>query len=177
MDVINFISKVPGLPDAPIVNPREKYQPAAMYYANGYCITVAMLFCHANKKLSRSPRVHEYLKEMNREVLSSELLSRCDVTLFLNPLFFLEYDRIITVGEAPSTFDMRVLAEYVLPASRELNMVFQFELMEIDSSGKTRENPLQPRKWKLTEFKEIVNRWQTFLRDEGFWNAYVSISQ
>lgn len=35
MDVINLISKVDGLPDAPIVNPREEYQPAPMYYVNG----------------------------------------------------------------------------------------------------------------------------------------------
>jgi len=36
MDVINVISKVDGLPDAPIVNPKEEFQPASMYYANGY---------------------------------------------------------------------------------------------------------------------------------------------
>ncbi|KAH8111359.1 glycoside hydrolase family 13 protein [Phellopilus nigrolimitatus] len=133
MDVINLISKVPGLPDAPISNPREEYQPAPMYYANG-------------------PRVHEYLKEMNREVLS-------------------KYDGLITVGEAPFTHDMRGLAEYVLPDNSELNMVFQFELMDIDSSGPTRDDPLEPRKWKLTELKEVVNRWQTHLRNEGFWNS------
>lgn len=38
MDVINFISKVPGLPDAPITDPSEEYQPAPMYYANGYVL-------------------------------------------------------------------------------------------------------------------------------------------
>ncbi|THH10431.1 hypothetical protein EW145_g1337 [Phellinidium pouzarii] len=132
MDVINLISKVPGLPDAPISNPCEEFQPAPMYYANG-------------------PRVHEYLKEMNREVLS-------------------KYDRLITVGEAPFTHDMKALSQYVLPDNHELNMVFQFELMDIDSSGQTRDNPLVPRKWKLTEFKEVINRWQIFLREEGFWN-------
>ena len=68
---------------------------------------------------------------------------------------------------------MHALAQYVLPANKELNMVFQFELMDVDSSGMTRDNPLVPRQWKLTEFKEIINRWQTFLRDEGFWNRYV----
>ena len=36
MDVINLVSKVPGLPDAPITEPGEKYQPAAEFYANGY---------------------------------------------------------------------------------------------------------------------------------------------
>ena len=35
MDVINLISKVPGLPDAPIADPTETYQSAYMYFANG----------------------------------------------------------------------------------------------------------------------------------------------
>ena len=35
MDVINMISKVPGLPDASVSNPDEEYQPAPMYYVNG----------------------------------------------------------------------------------------------------------------------------------------------
>jgi len=35
MDVINLISKVPGLPDAPIVKPNETYQSAFMHFANG----------------------------------------------------------------------------------------------------------------------------------------------
>jgi glycosidase len=43
MDVINFISKVPGLPDAPITNPAEEWQSGSKYYACG-------------------PRLHEYLK-------------------------------------------------------------------------------------------------------------------
>ena len=68
---------------------------------------------------------------------------------------------------------MHALARYVLPKNRELNMVFQFELMDIDSSGKTRSDPLVPRDWKLTEFKEVVNRWQTFLREDGFWNRCI----
>lgn len=51
MDVINLISKVPGLPDAPIVDKDSQYQPGFIYCANG-------------------PRVHEFLKEMNSKVLS-----------------------------------------------------------------------------------------------------------
>jgi oligo-1,6-glucosidase len=35
MDVINLISKVDGLPDAPITDPGEETQPASMYFANG----------------------------------------------------------------------------------------------------------------------------------------------
>jgi oligo-1,6-glucosidase len=57
-------------------------------------------------------------------------------------------------------------------------MAFQFELMDLDSPQSDAEgggdhSPLNPRAWKVTEFKDIVRRWQVFKRDEGFWNAYV----
>ena len=45
MDVINFISKEPGLPDADVVWPEKEYQPAYRWYAYG-------------------PRLNEYLKGM-----------------------------------------------------------------------------------------------------------------
>ncbi len=50
MDVINMISKVPGLPDAPVVTP-QRYQPGGRYYIHG-------------------PRLQEYLQEMRREALA-----------------------------------------------------------------------------------------------------------
>lgn len=45
------ISKVPGYPDADVTIPGAKYQPGQQHYAPG-------------------PRLHEYLKEINHEVLS-----------------------------------------------------------------------------------------------------------
>lgn len=36
MDVINLISKVPGLPDVEVSDPDSKYQPGFKYTANGY---------------------------------------------------------------------------------------------------------------------------------------------
>ena len=66
------------------------------------------------------------------------------------------------------------LAAYVLPKNKELNMVFQFELMDLDSPSIVPgedHSPLIFRQWKLSEFKEIVTRWQQFERDEGYWNA------
>ncbi|NCU18826.1 glycoside hydrolase family 13 protein [Pallidibacillus pasinlerensis] len=50
MDVINMISKVPGLPDAPN-RAGERYVDGGQYYING-------------------PRIHEFLQEMNEKVLS-----------------------------------------------------------------------------------------------------------
>ena len=51
MDVINLISKTPGLPDAPTSNPDSPYQWGGMYFANG-------------------PRLFEFLHEMKEKVLS-----------------------------------------------------------------------------------------------------------
>lgn len=45
MDVINFISKVPGLPDAPIQDPTQEFQSGSEFYACG-------------------PRLHEFLKDL-----------------------------------------------------------------------------------------------------------------
>ncbi|KAE8450570.1 hypothetical protein EG329_006301 [Mollisiaceae sp. DMI_Dod_QoI] len=47
MDVINFISKVPGLPDAPITRPDVEFQPGDKYFACG-------------------PRLHEYLQAIGK---------------------------------------------------------------------------------------------------------------
>lgn len=125
MDVINLISKVPGLPDG------EKGEGAL--YGNGFPLT------------ANGPRVHEYIKEMNKEVLS-------------------KYD-IMTVGEAPGV-NPETAELYVNSDRDELNMLFQFELMDIDS-GKDKWD-IKP--WKLTEFKRIMYKWYEGLKEKG-WNS------
>src|SRR5262249_40881781 len=50
MDVVNMLSKVPGLPDAPVIT-NDRYQFGGQYFIHG-------------------PRLLEFLEEMNREVLS-----------------------------------------------------------------------------------------------------------
>jgi len=75
---------------------------------------------------------------------------------------------LITVGETPFTHDASALAAYVLPRNKELNMVFHFELMDLDSPA---ESPLVKKAWRLAELKAVVGRWQTYKRDQGFWNA------
>ncbi|KAF8323418.1 glycoside hydrolase family 13 protein [Clavulina sp. PMI_390] len=94
------------------------------------------------------PHVHEYLQEMNARVLS-------------------HYDTI-TVGETPWTHEPAELAPYVLPSSRELNMVFTFDHMDIDAANL---EPLYPREWKLSELKSILNKWQTHMHSLGGWNS------
>ncbi|MNW42980.1 Oligo-1,6-glucosidase [compost metagenome] len=118
MDVINLISKVPGLPDS---------KEGESGFING-------------------PRVHEFMQEMNREVMS-------------------KYD-VMTVGETCDvTPDDAIL--FAGEDRGELNMVFQFELMGIDS-GPTGKWGVAP--WKLTEFKKIVSKWQVELQGKA-WNS------
>ncbi|WBL17686.1 glycoside hydrolase family 13 protein [Sutcliffiella sp. NC1] len=124
MDVINLISKVDGLPSTPS---GKRYDWGGDYFMNG-------------------PRVHEYLQEMNREVLS-------------------KYD-IITVGECPgaSTEDA---AQYANKEQTELNMIFTFEHMDIDSGpgGKWDVKP-----WELKDLKDVMTKWQKGLEGKG-WNS------
>ncbi|KAJ3295732.1 hypothetical protein HK104_002371 [Borealophlyctis nickersoniae] len=129
MDVINMISKDPGLPDAPIVNEGEPWQPGSQFFING-------------------PNVHRYLREMNERVLS-------------------RYD-IMTVGEMPGAVDPQEALKYVASDRKELNMVFHFEIMDIDSlpGEKWIHKP-----WTLTELKRIVAKWQFTLRRNDGWNS------
>lgn len=96
------------------------------------------------------PRIHEFLQEMNEKVLS-------------------RYD-IMTVGEMPgATTDQAAL--YTDEDRRELNMVFTFEHMDIDSGwgGKW---DVQP--WRLTDLKKVLNRWQIGLQGKGWNSLYMS---
>lgn len=135
LDVINKISKSPGLPDAPIQLPKEKYQWGHCHYVNG-------------------PRVHEFIKEMHQSIQ-------------------LSHHDLMTIGETPQTLDPASIAAYVLPQNTELNMVFHFELIDIDSPKGIRKAglPLTYERPKLRELKEVIGKWQTYGREEGFWNT------
>ncbi|MFD1394092.1 alpha-glucosidase [Lacticaseibacillus jixianensis] len=92
-------------------------------------------------------RVHDYLREMNQEVLS-------------------HYD-IMTVGETSDTVPEEAL-QYAGFDAHELNMLFQFDHMEVDFDpqfGKWQKHP-----WSLVALKTILSRWQTVLAGKA-WNS------
>lgn len=124
MDVINLISKA-GYQDAPNVE-GKKYASGAEYFFNG-------------------PKIHEYLQEMNKEVLSKG---------------------VVTVGETPGV-DVEQAKLYTGSDRNELNMVFQFEHMDLDSGpgGKWDLRPL-----KLKDLRDNFTKWQKGLEGEG-WNS------
>lgn len=92
------------------------------------------------------PHVHEYLQEMNTKVLS-------------------KYN-IMTVGETPDV-TVAEAKKYAGFGTGELNMVFQFEHMGLDSGkyGKWSEN-----KFQLSDLKHVMSKWQTELYGCA-WNS------
>jgi len=93
------------------------------------------------------PRIHEFLAEMHREVLAGRDL--------------------ITVGETPGAS----LADAVLytdPARGEVDMVFTFEHMNLDSALGGSKWDLAP--LRLTDLKANLSAWQVGLADIG-WNS------
>ena len=84
----------------------------------------------------------------------------------------------MTVGETPLTHRAEDIAAYVLPQNKELNMVFQFEIVDMDSGGTEggaeAVSPLTTSKWTVLQLKNIIRKWQQYKREEGYWNSYVS---
>jgi oligo-1,6-glucosidase len=93
------------------------------------------------------PRIHEFLAEMHREVFAGREGS------------------FLTVGEMPgATVDQARL--FTDPARGEVDMVFQFEHMELDSGA----HKFDPRPFDLLSLKASLGRWQAGLADVG-WNS------
>lgn len=96
--------------------------------------------------VANGPHVHEYLKEMNQKVLS-------------------KYN-LITVGEC-SGVTVEDAKQYASADNTELNMVFQFEHMNLDGGE---DSKWSDRKMYLPELKESLSNWQTGLYGRG-WNS------
>lgn len=92
------------------------------------------------------PHVHEYLQEMNEKVLSKHDL--------------------ITVGECAGV-TVEEAKKYASDSGKELNMVFQFEHMDLDGGESFKWNE---RKIRLSELKEVLSKWQTQLNGKA-WNS------
>lgn len=125
MDVISLISKRPTHFNVPqgmsFIDVMEKF------YANG-------------------PKVHDYLKEMHREVLS-------------------KYD-IVTVGEGPGV-NLTHGPRYVSAQEKELDMVFHFDHLTLDFGPEGKYDPIAV---DFVRFKAIFRQWDEVLATDG-WNS------
>ena len=94
------------------------------------------------------PRIHEFMQEMHREVFADRPPG------------------LLNVGETPAT-TIEHARLYTDPARAEVDMVFQFEHVDLDSgpSGKWDIAPMT-----MLDLKHSLNRWQEGLAEVG-WNS------
>ncbi|KAK3111286.1 hypothetical protein LTR53_013611 [Teratosphaeriaceae sp. CCFEE 6253] len=103
---------------------------------------------HGSEHYANGPRIHEYLQVIGGILAEHDAFS---------------------VGEMPWVNDSTEILNCVGSDRRELNMIFNFEIVEgIDhgSGGK-----FSPKQWQMSELKTIVNKWQRFMYENGGWNA------
>ena len=133
MDVISYISKDTNFPviTQEYLDKNDKGR-WGTYYAKG-------------------PKLHEYLQEMNREVLS-------------------KYD-IMTVGEG-SGVSIDDAMNFVDTARKELDMFFHFDGMDIGLLPIPFKQP-DPAGWKLTDFKKIYSDWTDVFKEKGWGSIYL----
>jgi oligo-1,6-glucosidase len=124
MDAFQFISKDTSFPELPkeIVN---KPVEIIKYYGNG-------------------PRLHEYIQEMNREVLS-------------------KYD-LMTVAEGAGSSPIEAM-KFVDPDRKELDIAYHFESVEIGSHIND---------FGLVKYKDIFSRYNTEFKDKGWLAIFLA---
>lgn len=102
---------------------------------------------------ANGPHVHEYIQEMRKKVLN-----RTDN---------------MTVGEC-SGVTLEEAKKYASSDGKELNMVFQFEHMDVDADENG--NKWTDRKMDLRDLKEVLTRWEKGLEgiawNSLFWNNH-----
>ncbi|EME45423.1 glycoside hydrolase family 13 protein, partial [Dothistroma septosporum NZE10] len=124
MDVINIISKPAGLPMAGDAT-KELQSPL--------------------KIVCNEPTVHEYLREMRREVLD-------------------RYEDVVSVGEVICTGDVEVIKMYTDPDRNELSMAYTFDLFALDIGS---DEKFSRRDWKPIDLKNRIVKWQKGLAWSG----------
>lgn len=100
----------------------------------------------AGQYFMNGPSIHKFLREMHEKVLSGR--------------------DIMTVGETPGVTPNDALL-YAGSDGRELNMVFQSELMDIDAGAAGK---WDAEEWRLSDFKKIISKWQQQLHGKA-WNS------
>lgn len=101
-----------------------------------------LLYCNG-------PRMHEFLGEMNA------ILSKYGA---------------ITVGELPNTPDMGKVLKYVSAEAKQLDMVFQFDVVDV-GIGKPHQYSTTPKNFTLPDLKDAIERTQALIRGNDAWTT------
>lgn len=102
----------------------------------------ASLYCNG-------PRMAEFLSEM-RAVMAP-------------------YDTM-TVGECPCTPDRSRVLQYVSAAAKQLDMVFQFDVVDVGQGTETKYDTT-PFNWKLPDLKKAINNSQSLIIGTDAWTT------
>ncbi|RMY13595.1 hypothetical protein D0868_01925 [Hortaea werneckii] len=100
---------------------------------------------------TNGPRFHDFMRGIYDNVLS-------------------KYDTM-TVGEMPYVTDIAEISRTVGAEAKELNMMFNFDHMEIEDVKTKGESKWSLREWKLTELKRIISGWQKKMIEHDCWSA------
>ncbi|KAK2029068.1 alpha amylase [Colletotrichum zoysiae] len=129
IDTVNKYSKRTDFVDAPVTDPASPHQPAPEMWCNG-------------------PRIHEFIREMNRKVLAPY--------------------NAVSVGELSLTPHPSQVVPYVSAAARELDMVFEFSIIRLgNGNGFGAKYIYQP--FPLSTLKGYTATWQSFFEGTDAW--------
>ena len=120
MDAFQFVGKDPAFPPMPGLTEQN--------YGNAY---------------NHGPHLHDYLQEMNREVLS-------------------KYPAM-SVSEGAGRNPQEAML-FVNPARRELNMAYHFDAMGVGSNAPT---------YQLTALKRVFTRWDSAFAQKGWLSVFL----
>jgi len=133
MDVIPFISKDTTFPVITEKILKEKFNGSwGQYFASG-------------------PHLHEYLQEMNREVLS-------------------KYD-VMSLAEGAGT-TLKTAMNFVDPARHELDMSYHFDGVNLGYLP-NQFKQMDPNGYKLTDFKKVYSQWDSVFEKKGWGTIYL----
>ncbi|GKT59929.1 alpha-glucosidase [Colletotrichum tofieldiae] len=129
IDTVNKYSKRTDFVDAPITDPASPHQPAPEMWCNG-------------------PRIHEFIREMNRKALAPY--------------------NAVSVGELSLTPHPSQVIPYVSAAAKELDMVFEFSVIRLgNGNGFGAKYIYQP--FPLSTLKRYTETWQSFIEGTDAW--------
>ena len=97
------------------------------------------------------PRLHEFLHAIHDEVLS-------------------KYDTI-TVGEMPGISDINEIIKTVGSNAGELNMIFIFDIVDIDNVPGAPHFKFSFRQINASDISRVISKWQRAMRDHDGWNS------
>ena len=120
MDAFQFVAKDPSFPPMPGLNEKN--------FGNAY---------------NHGPHLHDYLQEMNREVLR-------------------KYP-VMTVAEGAGRNPAEAML-FVDPARKELNMTYHFDAVGVGNGSDA---------YKLTDLKRVFTRWDSAFAQKGWQSIYL----